>query len=192
MRVSSSLLLPAFAALSLLLFGCGGQTQASTGDGGAPEGSGGATPAKGGGVCCPAPQDPCGACGGATGGWAASASDCATNGPCDGNLAITTDSHGCAVVTGGDDLPGAVCCGCPQTTGTSNPTCFEDAGVWHCPQFDAPQCPAALAGTDSNAPCDADAGSCFYCSEGAGTSCGCIAGDAGSRWSCVGSEIACQ
>jgi hypothetical protein len=96
-------------ALSLSVSACGGSVAKSGGT------SPAATEADGGGVCCPlSSQDPCAVCGGTGGGWAPSASACVDDpGPCDGYLAVVTDSHGCPLVNGGDDLPGAKCCGCP-------------------------------------------------------------------------------
>jgi hypothetical protein len=112
------------------------------------------TTAEGGGVCCPIVTDPCSACGNtALGGWAASAAECMpAPGPCDGEIGVLPDSHGCpAIVTGGQGSPLA-CCGCgPGPDGGIVADAFVDGPV----VFDAS--PAPDASTGKTIDCTADA-----------------------------------
>jgi hypothetical protein len=159
----------AFFLIGLAAVACGGSEASSSPDagdgGGSPEG---AAPAPdGGGVCCPIASDPCSACAGPWGGWAASASQCNNEGPCDGWIGKGVDAHGCAVITTGQGAPGAVCCGCvPPNDG--GPDAQGDAGG---------SCPGAPPAIGSS--CTTGL-SCSYCDGGA--LCDCNAG----QWECGG------
>jgi hypothetical protein len=168
-------------SIASLLIGLGAVVAcgSSSSPGSAGPGDGGATPAPdGGGVCCPIASDPCFACGGPSGGWAASASQCSGNGPCDGWLGKGVDAHGCAVITTGAGATGAVCCGCPPASDGGHGGDGGDGGGADAPGDAAPACPASPPSIGSSC---SSLLSCSYCDGGA--LCDCNAG----AWECGGS-----